>query len=64
MRAADYGEALRTGLLESSGEVGVVFDVDYYDLDFLKEALELLRLLRAPHRSRDRRRFEARAGCT
>ena len=42
MRAADYGEALRMGLLESSGEVGVVFDVDYYDLDFLKEALELL----------------------
>ena len=42
MRAADYGEALRMGLLESSGDIGVVFDVDYYDLDFLKEALELL----------------------
>lgn len=42
MRAPDYGEALRTGLLEASGEVGVIFDVDYYDLGFLKEALELL----------------------
>jgi glycosyltransferase involved in cell wall biosynthesis len=42
MRAADYGEALRTGLLEASGDVGVIFDVDYYDLDFLKAALELL----------------------
>jgi glycosyltransferase involved in cell wall biosynthesis len=42
MRAADYGEALRTGLLEANGGVGVIFDVDYYDLGFLKQALELL----------------------
>ncbi|HEY7439515.1 MAG TPA: glycosyltransferase [Acidimicrobiia bacterium] len=42
LRAADYGEALRTGLLEARGDAGVVFDVDYYDLRFLKEALELL----------------------
>jgi glycosyltransferase involved in cell wall biosynthesis len=42
MRGADYGEALRTGLLEAVGEIGVIFDVDYYDLDFLKQALELL----------------------
>jgi glycosyltransferase involved in cell wall biosynthesis len=42
MRAADYGEALRMGLLEASGEIGVIFDVDYYDLDFLKAALQLL----------------------
>ena len=49
MRAADYGEALRMGLLESAGDVGVVFDVDYYDLDFLKEALELLDRSDAPH---------------
>ncbi|MGZ6994064.1 MAG: glycosyltransferase [Acidimicrobiia bacterium] len=48
MRAADYGEALRTGLLEASGEVGVIFDVDYYDLDFLKEALELLDVSDSP----------------
>jgi hypothetical protein len=30
------------GLLEASGEIGVIFDVDYYDLDFLKAALLLL----------------------
>jgi glycosyltransferase involved in cell wall biosynthesis len=48
MRAANYGEALRTGLLESSGDVAVIFDVDYYDLDFLKEALELLDVRESP----------------
>jgi glycosyltransferase involved in cell wall biosynthesis len=42
MRAADYGEALRTGLLEARGGIGVIFDVDYFDLDFLKQALTLL----------------------
>ena len=42
MRVPDYGEALRTGLLEANGEVAVIFDVDYFDLGFLKEALELL----------------------
>jgi glycosyltransferase involved in cell wall biosynthesis len=42
MRAADYGEALRTGLLEARGGIGVIFDVDYFDLGFLKQALELL----------------------
>lgn len=42
MRAADYGEALRTGLLAARGEVGVVFDVDYYDLAFLKQVLPVL----------------------
>ena len=42
MRVPDYGEALRTGLLEATGDVAVIFDVDYYDLDFLKAALALL----------------------
>jgi glycosyltransferase involved in cell wall biosynthesis len=42
MRAADYGEALRTGLLAARGEIGVVFDVDCYDLAFLKEVLPVL----------------------
>jgi glycosyltransferase involved in cell wall biosynthesis len=42
MRAADYGEALRTGLLAAQGDVGVVFDVDYYDLAFLKQVLSVL----------------------
>jgi glycosyltransferase involved in cell wall biosynthesis len=48
MRAANYGEALRTGLLEATGDVAVIFDVDYYDLDFLKEALELLDVRESP----------------
>ncbi|MET0626832.1 MAG: glycosyltransferase [Acidimicrobiia bacterium] len=36
---ADYGEALRTGILSSRGRVVVIFDTDYYDLDFLDRAL-------------------------
>jgi hypothetical protein len=39
---ADYGEAIRTGLLESRAEIAVLFDVDFYDLGFLKEALTVL----------------------
>ena len=42
MRTANYGEALRTGLLEASGDVAVIFDVDFWDLQFMKEALEVL----------------------
>ncbi len=42
MRTANYGEALRTGLLASRGDVAVIFDVDFWDLQFLKEALDLL----------------------
>ena len=38
----DYGRALRTGLLASTGDVVVTFDVDYYDLGFLHDALGLL----------------------
>jgi glycosyltransferase involved in cell wall biosynthesis len=35
---ADYGEALRTGLLAARGALVVMFDVDYYDLGFLDRA--------------------------
>lgn len=42
MRAANYGEALRTGLLASRGDVAVIFDVDFWDLQFMKEALAVL----------------------
>ena len=42
MRTANYGEALRTGLLASRGDVAVIFDVDFWDLQFMKEALDLL----------------------
>jgi dolichyl-phosphate beta-glucosyltransferase len=40
---ADYGTALRSGLLDASGDVVVNFDVDYYDLAFLDEAVARLR---------------------
>jgi len=40
--AADYGAALREGILAARGELIVTFDVDYYDLDFIDEALKLL----------------------
>ena len=39
---ADYGAALRDGMLAARGEVIVTFDVDYYDLDFVDDALGLL----------------------
>ena len=42
LAAADYGAALRAGLLAATGEVVVNFDVDYFDLEFLDQALELL----------------------
>ncbi len=35
----DYGEALRTGFNASRGDVVVCFDVDYFDLDFLTQAV-------------------------
>lgn len=34
----DYGEALRQGVLSARGEQVVIFDVDYYDLEFLASA--------------------------
>jgi glycosyltransferase AglD len=40
---ADYGAALRAGLLDARGDVVVNFDVDYYDLTFLAEAVTLVR---------------------
>ncbi len=36
---ADYGRALRAGLLVASGDAVVNFDVDYYDLGFLDAAV-------------------------
>jgi glycosyltransferase AglD len=36
---ADYGIALRTGVLAARGTIVVTFDVDYYDLGFLADAL-------------------------
>jgi glycosyltransferase involved in cell wall biosynthesis len=36
---ADYGRALRAGLLSARGEVVVNFDTDFFDLDFLAAAV-------------------------
>jgi glycosyltransferase involved in cell wall biosynthesis len=41
--AADYGKALRMGFLNASGELAAFFDVDYYDLGFLDQAVALVR---------------------
>ena len=38
----DYGAALRAGLLAAEGDIVVNFDVDYYDLAFVTDALERL----------------------
>ncbi|MBM3691681.1 MAG: glycosyltransferase family 2 protein [Actinobacteria bacterium] len=37
--AADYGNALRTGFLAARGATVVNFDVDFYDLGFVDDAL-------------------------
>jgi glycosyltransferase involved in cell wall biosynthesis len=39
---ANYGSALRQGLMASRGEFVVTFDVDYYELGFVDRALALL----------------------
>ena len=39
---ANYGRALKEGLLAASGEQAVIFDVDYYDLDWMAAALSEL----------------------
>jgi glycosyltransferase involved in cell wall biosynthesis len=41
LAAADYGAALKTGFHAATGDVIVNFDADYYDLDFLAEALRV-----------------------
>ena len=40
---ADYGAAMRRGILMARGEMVAIFDVDYFDLDFLDQALPVLR---------------------
>ena len=39
---ADYGAALRDGMLTAHGDLIITFDVDYYDLTFVDDALRLL----------------------
>ncbi len=45
---ADYGAALRAGLLAARGDVVVNFDVDYYDLAFVADAAARLDEADAP----------------
>lgn len=40
--APDYGRALRAGLLESTGDIVVNFDVDYYDVGFVDRARRMM----------------------
>ena len=40
--AADYGAALKAGFLGAGGDVVANFDVDYYDLGFVDQALGML----------------------
>jgi glycosyltransferase involved in cell wall biosynthesis len=39
---ADYGKSLRHGFLEARGDLVANFDVDYFDLGFLDEAVALI----------------------
>lgn len=39
LAAADYGLALKRGFRAATGELVAIFDVDYYDLAFLDQAL-------------------------
>jgi len=39
LAVADYGAAIRVGILAATGEIVVLFDVDYYDLEFLERAI-------------------------
>jgi glycosyltransferase involved in cell wall biosynthesis len=39
---ANYGAALREGIIDSRGELVVTFDVDYYELGFVDQGLALL----------------------
>ncbi|MGH9038609.1 MAG: glycosyltransferase family 2 protein [Acidimicrobiia bacterium] len=45
---ADYGRALRAGLLSAEGEVVVNFDVDWCDLGFLERAVPMVRASDGP----------------
>jgi glycosyltransferase involved in cell wall biosynthesis len=40
---ADYGEAIRQGILRGQADFIALFDVDYYDFDFLERAIALMR---------------------
>lgn len=39
---SSYGEAIKMGILKAKYPLVVIFNVDYWDIDFLKRALELI----------------------
>lgn len=41
LKNANYGRALRVGMLKSQGEMIVNFDLDYYDVNFVCQAMAL-----------------------
>jgi glycosyltransferase involved in cell wall biosynthesis len=43
LATADYGAAIREGILAATGEIVVLFDVDYYDLEFLDRGVARIR---------------------
>lgn len=45
---ADYGAAMRAGILDAVGAVVVVFDVDYYDAEFVDRVLPSLTVAGGP----------------
>ena len=42
LRHANYGDALRMGLERASHEISVIFNVDFFDLEFVRDALDKL----------------------
>jgi glycosyltransferase involved in cell wall biosynthesis len=60
----DYGDAMRTGFLEATGDWVVNFDIDYYSQDFLEQVLaadaDLVIGSKRDPRSDDRRPFVRR----
>jgi dolichyl-phosphate beta-glucosyltransferase len=43
LASADYGAAIREGILAADGAIVVLFDVDYYDIDFLDRGVARIR---------------------
>jgi glycosyltransferase involved in cell wall biosynthesis len=42
LEKADYGAAIKAGILAAKAPFVFIFDIDYYDMDFLKKAVTVL----------------------
>src|SRR3989344_1190385 len=42
-KEASYGQAIKTGLMHAKGKIIFIFNVDFFDLDFAKDALTILK---------------------